>query len=316
MNPVVTAIIPTFRRPALLERSVGSVLAQDYRPLELIVVDDSSGDSTPEMLAGFATLAQAAGVEYRWCTVPNGGPGPARNHAMKLAQGDYFAFLDDDDAWLPGKITRQVAAMQAEPDAGASFTRFVHVGKEDRPKPSAESMQDGWVFESLCTGSTRAHIQTLMISRAAFVATGGFGALRQWEDTEFELRLALLAPFVAVPDVLTVITPAPDSISREAGLEGDLRRDREKLDFLAQFVAAHGRHPRFSMMAAQTLRARIYDEHIKHLLWLGRVREARAAHEQAMSECGPHPLLQRLRRKLLRARVAGWFGLRVRRPGN
>lgn len=314
MNPVVTAIVPTFRRPSLLERSLGSVLAQDYRPLELVVVDDSSGDNTPGVLAAFAPRALAAGVDYRWFTVPNGGPGLARNHAMQQARGAYFAFLDDDDAWLPGKLTRQVAALRAEPAAVASFSRFVHAGKEDRPKPSPDAMQDGWVFESLCAGTTRAYIVTLLITREAFEATGGFGNARNWEDTEFELRLALLGPFVAVPEVLTVVTPSPGSISREAGLEGDLQRDREKLGLLAGFVAARGKHPRFSAMAAASLRARIYDEHIKHLLWLGRVREARAAHEQAQAECGNHPLLLRLRRKLLRARVAGWFGLRVRRP--
>jgi glycosyltransferase involved in cell wall biosynthesis len=313
-KPMVTAIVPTYRRAHLLERSVGSILRQTYRPLELIVVDDGSGDDTQEVLAGFSDRAEQAGIQYRYFEKENGGPGLAKNFAMEHAEGGYFAFLDDDDRWYPQKIETQMHFMQLHPEAGACFTRYVHEGKEDQPKPKLEHMKDGWVFETLCSGETRAYIQTLLITQEAFKATGGFGALFNWEDTEFELRLSLHVPFVAVHDALTIIAPAPESMSREDGLEGDVRRDLEKLALLDKIIEQNREHPRFKIEATRLLRARVYDEHIKHLIWLGRVPEAREAWERAVKECGEQEMLMRLKRKLSRATVAGWFGRKLKKP--
>jgi glycosyltransferase involved in cell wall biosynthesis len=296
-------------------RSCRSVLAQTWRPLELLVVDDGSGDNTPEVLESLYPEARDAGVRYHWRTVPNGGPGAARNDAMSGALGDYFAFLDDDDLWAPDKLEVQMAAMLANPQAGASFTQFIHEGSPDQPKPRPEQMQDGWVFESLCRGTTRAHLQTFLVTRQAVLESGPFAPLYNFEDTEFMLRLALRVPFVAVPRVLTTIcTPGQTTVSREAGLEGDLRRDELKLRVLREFAAAHSQQERYSQPALDALRARVYDEHIKHLIWLGRVGQARQAHAEAIAACGPHEALLKLRRKLLRARVAGWFGLKLKKP--
>lgn len=313
--PLVTAIIPTYRRPGLVARSCRSVFAQTHRPLELIVVDDGSGDETPSVLEALHAEAEAAGVKYYWRTEPNGGPGRARNAAIGLGLGDYFAFLDDDDLWMLDKVATQVAAMQAQPEAGVSFTQFVHEGSEGTPKPRPEQMRDGWVFDSLCAGTTRAHMQTLMVTRQAMLEAGRFEPLYNFEDTEFLLRVSLLFPFVAVPKVLTTIcTPGQATISREAGLEGDLKRDAGKLEVLRKFEQQHGTAVRFSLPALNQLRARIYDEHIKHLIWLGRVAQARQAHTEALAACGPQENLLRLRVKLRRARVAGWFGIRLKKP--
>lgn len=312
--PLVSAIIPTYRRPQLLERSLGSVLRQTYRPLELVVIDDGSGDNTPEVLESFAPRVKEAGVEFNWFSKQNGGPAAARNAGMERAKGELFAFLDDDDRWYPQKLETQLAMMRTHPQAGVSFTRYVHEGKEDQPKPKPEQMRDGWSFDTLCSGQTRAHMQTLVVSREVQRRVGGFREVRNWEDTEYALRLSLESEFLAVREPLTVICTVPGSISREAGLEGDLQRDRDKLQLLDELVAGHGDHPRFNRDAAKLLRARIYDEHIKHLIWLGRVVEARAAWELALQECGEQPLLAQLKGKLTRARMAGWFGRKLKKP--
>lgn len=314
-QPLVSAIIPTYRRPGLVAKSCRSVFAQSWRPLELIVIDDGSGDETPQVLEALRPEAEAAGVALHVRTVINGGPGLARNAAMEMAQGEFFAFLDDDDLWKPHKLTTQVAAMLQRPEAGASFTQFVHESSEDRPKPGPGQLADGWVFDSICRGLTRVHLQTLMIRRSAWQAVGGFAALFNFEDSEFALRLALQFPFVAVPQPLTVIcTPAGGTVSRDAGLEGDLKRDRLKLDVLAEFARKHAGSARFSTTALNALRARVHDEHIKHLIWLGRVAQARQAWKTAMSECGNDERLAALKGKLARARLAGWFGLRLKKP--
>lgn len=311
---LVSAIVPTYQRPKLLERSLGSVLRQTWRPLELVVVDDGSGDDTQQVLATFADKAQAAGVAYRYFEKPNGGPGPAKNFGMEQASGELFAFLDDDDRWYPQKLETQLSMMQTHPEAGVSFTRYLHEGKEDSPKPKPEQMRDGWAFETLCSGETRAHLQTLVIRRSAFEKCGGFSGHRNWEDTEYELRLSLETQFLAVQEALTVISTVENSVSREAGLDGDIARDLEKLVILDELIDKYGSHARFDIAATKVLRARVFDEHVKHLVWLGRVADAREAWDRALQECGEQPILNRLKGKLTRARVAGWFGKKLKKP--
>ncbi len=313
MTPKVSAIIPTFRRPKLLPRALESVLAQTWRPLELVVIDDGSGDDTPKVLADFAPRAKAAGVEFKHFTVANGGPGLARNAGMQQATGELFAFLDDDDAWLPEKLAAQVPLLLTRAGAGLCFTQYTHVGS-DAAKPAPESMRDGWCFETLCDGRTRAHLQTLLVRRAVTEKLGGFLPLFNFEDTEFCLRASLEFEFVALPRPFTVIHGAPDTVSRDRGLEGDLKRDMLKLRVLHEFSLTYSAHSRYSAPALKAYRARIHDEHVKHLLWLGRVRQAREAYESAIEDCGPLPLFEGLRGKIRKARVLGWFGLRLKKP--
>lgn len=310
---LVSAMIPTFRRPQLVGRSIEAVLAQTYRPLELIVIDDGSNDDTPKVLAGYETRAAQAGVEYRWQSTANGGLGKARTKALEMAQGELLAFDDDDDPWLPGKVAAQVSAMQARPDFGVSFTQYLHEGN-DQPKPKPSQMRQGWVFGSLCTGDTRAHVQTLMIRRQVFERVGGFAGYPNFMDTHFALKCALEFQFLAVQQPLTIICTPPKTMSRAGGTEGDVQRDHIKLGVLDDFEREYGNHPRFDAEAFKVQRARIYDEHVKHLLWLGRVPEAKAAWQEAVNFCGEQPMLRKLKRKLTKATIAGVLGLKLKKP--
>ena len=313
-RPLVSAIVPTFRRPRALARSLGSIVRQSWRPLELIVVDDGSGDETPRVLDEFAPVAAEAEVSFVHFEVANGGPGMARNAAMARASGEYFAFLDDDDEWLPEKLERQLAVMEASPDAGVSFTQFHHSSDLTLAKPPADRMTEGWVFDSLCTGTTRAHMQTVMIRRAVFEEIGGFAPLYNFEDMQYLLRASLGFTFVSLIAPMTVIRTEDATVSRAEGLEGDLKRDELKLRVLNEFAKEYRTHPRYSEGSLKVLLGRIYDEHIKHLLWLGRVGEARKAYQTAIGDCGELPRLKRLRRKLFKARIAGMFGKTLRKP--
>ena len=91
--PLFSTIIPTFNRSSLLQRTIKSALMQDPRP-QIIVVDDGSTDDTQQMLAKF-------GDQIEVFTQPNRGPGAARNLGVSHATGDYLAFLDSDDLFLP-----------------------------------------------------------------------------------------------------------------------------------------------------------------------------------------------------------------------
>jgi len=108
MHPgLVTTIIPVYNRAAMLREAVASVLAQTYRPVEVIVVDDGSTDET----AGVAD--ELAGDEVRVIHQPNGGPGTAREAGRRAARGEFIQHLDSDDLLLPHKFALQVAGLVA-----------------------------------------------------------------------------------------------------------------------------------------------------------------------------------------------------------
>jgi len=104
-NPLVSAIIPTYNRAHVICDAVESILAQTYREIEVIVVDDGSKDDTLPRLKQY-------GDRIRVVSQANAGPAAARNRGIAVAQGELIAFLDSDDLWLSTKIERQVALLQ------------------------------------------------------------------------------------------------------------------------------------------------------------------------------------------------------------
>src|SRR5262245_21086983 len=98
VDGLVSTIIPVYNRPALLSEAVTSVLAQTYRPIEIIIVDDGSTDATPEIAQ---SLASAHPTEIRWLRIINGGPGAAREAGRRCARGAFIQYLDSDDLLHP-----------------------------------------------------------------------------------------------------------------------------------------------------------------------------------------------------------------------
>ncbi len=117
--PTVSVIIPTYNFGHFIEDAVASVLDQDVPGVEVIIVDDGSIDDTAER------LSRMTDPRLRTARLPHGGVGAARNHGLSLARGRHIAFLDADDQWRPGKLARQIALLESEPDVGFVFTNFV-----------------------------------------------------------------------------------------------------------------------------------------------------------------------------------------------
>ena len=175
-------VIPTYNRARLVQEAVASVLAQSYRPLELIVVDDGSTDATGAALAGRREVR----LLRQWHT---GMPGQVRNAGVRLARGEFLAFLDSDDLWQPRKLERQVAAATA---AGGTIwhtrERWVRSGRVISQR-SQRHRRSGDLFEE----SLRKCVvgpSTVLLHRAAFIRAGGFREeLEVAEDYELWLRL-------------------------------------------------------------------------------------------------------------------------------
>ena len=111
----VTVVTAAFNAADYIEATIESVLAQTYADFEYIVVDDGSTDATPEIIARYG--ARVSSIRQS-----NAGEGAARNRAFEVAAGDYVAIVDADDVWAPEKLSRQVAAMDADPRAGLCYT--------------------------------------------------------------------------------------------------------------------------------------------------------------------------------------------------
>jgi glycosyltransferase involved in cell wall biosynthesis len=112
--PLISVMIGAYNAAPYLGEAVESVLAQTYRPMELIVVDDGSDDGTGDVARSFGDALTYARQE-------NAGNGAARNRAVQEARGEVFAFLDADDRFTPTKLERQWAALAADPSLDLAF---------------------------------------------------------------------------------------------------------------------------------------------------------------------------------------------------
>lgn len=108
--PLITAVIPTYNARQYVVEAVESALAQSYRPIEVIVVDDGSSDDTPEVLAPLRN-------RIRYIRQENRGLSGARNRGIAESRGELIAFLDADDQWRPEKLRLQWECLQAHPEA-------------------------------------------------------------------------------------------------------------------------------------------------------------------------------------------------------
>lgn len=124
----VSVITPTYNCGRFIAETIDSVLAQSYTDWEMWVVDDCSTDHTREVVTAYA--ARDSRIQYV-CLETNAGAAVARTKAMQLADGQYMAFLDSDDLWLPDKLERQLAFMKRQ-DCAFTCTAYEQMDEEGR----------------------------------------------------------------------------------------------------------------------------------------------------------------------------------------
>ena len=190
-GPEVSVVVPTFNRPQYLRAAIDSVFAQTFTDWELIVADDGSEGETAAYLAALASRPKVKVLRL----AHTGNPGAVRNAACRAAQGDYIAFLDSDDVWLPEKLALQIASLRAHPERGWSHTAFAVIdesgdllrGARARWWPAVE----GWILESLIKMEPVIATSSLIVRRRLLGQVGGFDRkLRMCEDYDLFLRIA------------------------------------------------------------------------------------------------------------------------------
>jgi glycosyltransferase involved in cell wall biosynthesis len=205
----VSVVIPTYNRAADLKRALESVIAQTYRIEEIIVVDDGSTDNTQQMVA-----ALPGPVQYVY--QKNAGPAAARNRGIRMASGDWIAFLDSDDWWFPDKIRLQVEAAELDARVALVYTSACIVS----PDGTQEIMQAADPAK-LWPAMRHSNLvfaggSCVMARRDAIMAEGCFPeSLMVGEDWGLWASLARKHPFASVQEPVTAICVSHTSISHD-----------------------------------------------------------------------------------------------------
>jgi glycosyltransferase involved in cell wall biosynthesis len=218
----VSVVIPTYNRCRQVNAALESVLAQTHSELEVIVVDDGSTDGTGEVIHRLICQYAYDGKPIRYFFQANQGPSVARNKGIEQARGDWIAFLDSDDVWLPEKLELQVLALkQYKGECGACFTDAQMVN--DRGMDASSFRSFGLHFDrtigiapdaalSIARTFCGFWLSTLLVRTDLARQIDGFDPkIKGPEDRDFYFRLALVTPlaYINKPLVRTDRTPSP-----------------------------------------------------------------------------------------------------------
>jgi glycosyltransferase involved in cell wall biosynthesis len=263
----VSVIIPTYNRAALVKEAVASVLAQTCRDFELLVVDDGSTDGTPEALAAYAG-------EIRVLSRPDrGGVSAARNAGIAAARGEWLAFLDSDDLWLPEKLERQMAFMEAHPQLLLSQTEETWVRRGVRVNPPQTHKKEGGRIFLRSLERCLVSPSAVVLHRRLIDDHGGFDEdLPAAEDYDLWLRLGWRYDVGLLPESLIIKRGGhPDQLSGQWGL------DRWRIQALQKLLAAPDLPEPYRQAARRTLedKCAIYAQGCEKR---GKVAEAQAYH--------------------------------------
>ncbi len=210
----ISVIIPTFNRFPFLCRAVDSVLNQTHGDVEIIVVDDGSTDDTPTLFPSQFPEIQYVKVEH------SGLPAVARNTGIRLAKGEFIAFLDSDDQWLPEKLSQQVTVFQRQPTVGLvcsnAFVVRQHEKKPSQPYLRNDQGHSGQVLSELLEDNFIV-TSTAMVRRAALERVGLFcedRTLQAVEDYDLWLRMAAQSEIAYLGALLAVYRDIPSASIR------------------------------------------------------------------------------------------------------
>lgn len=199
----MSVIVPTYDRAALIPTALGSILAQSFSDLEILVIDDGSTDDTEQV------VGRLRDRRLRYHRMPaNRGQAAARNEGLRHARGEFFAFLDSDDRWVPGKLDSFIRVFRDAPsDVGCVYSDMQRFWTDGRVTYHRSPLvrRGRWIDPGTRWYQVhRLGIQATVIRRRCLEAVGPFDeALRSLEDMELFMRLAMAWKFVHIAEPLT-----------------------------------------------------------------------------------------------------------------
>lgn len=238
--PLVSVVIPVYNAESHIDSVIADVLAQTYRPLEVVIVDDGSTDGTAEIARRYEGI--------RYYRQDNAGPSAARNAGVALAAGEFIAFLDSDDLWTADKLERQMQLFAEHPELGvvicdSEMRRIRPDGTRVFSLFQSKGMDRGffgsdWEVVGAAGKLLRDNFITTpsLVARTSLLLRFPFNtARRHVEDLELWLKLAINARLGYVPEVCVTVLDHGDGLSSQ---------QREMLaasiEVFEAFVAEHG----------------------------------------------------------------------------
>lgn len=279
MQPSVSVVVPAYNEPDFLAEALRSVASQTVMPLEVVVVDDGSPRSVQK-----AAESAGLGPRLRFMRQENAGGAAARNRGIALAQGDWIAFLDHDDRWLPHKLQRQLAAVQ--PGTGLVFCQLRSFGTGTTGGTFPTEPPSGPMVRALLQRTWIRTLSTVLVRRNLFAPEAWFRTdLTIANDLELYYRIAERTDWAFVPEVLVEWRRTGSTASADA-----LSLHQECVRVVEELAARLGVGP------GSDLRRLVRDRLLRHVLGgaraalvAGDAAAARRAYRRALS-LGGQPL--------------------------
>jgi len=222
-NPLVSVVIPAFNCASFISETLEGVYQQTYVNWEIVVIDDGSTDDTKSALEPHMH-------RIRYFYQENKGTAAARNAGIQRARGEFVAFLDNDDYWVPEKLDLQVRALQAHPDCGLVFSdgkeiagstilrdslmaKRLHHWVNQRGDQESRATH-GWLFNELIMENLIYSVSGVMVRKISVEKIGGFDeSITIADDYDFYLRLTQLYPVAFLQACLYIWRYRKDSQS-------------------------------------------------------------------------------------------------------
>lgn len=223
--PLLTVVTPSFNQSEFIAQTIESVVSQDYPRIEYIVMDGGSTDGTLEVLRRYEG-------RLRWISENDAGQSDAIHRGFSLGSGDILAWLNADDLYAPGAVSRAVAALMANAGAGFVYGNADFIDQDGRP--AGHQMRRSWDFDHLLNYRNFISQPATFFRRQAYEAVGGLSLdLHYVMDYDLWIKLGRRFEVVAIPETLALVR----MYAQTKTASGGLARVRE----MRQMVARHGR---------------------------------------------------------------------------
>ncbi len=226
-DELVSIVLPTYNRADLIVETIQSVIDQSYSQWELIIIDDGSSDDSKDRIAHFNDeRIQYHVIEH------TGILGKVRNEGMHLAKGNYIAFLDSDDLWLPHKLEFQLSLLKKYPQTAFIFGHGEQFGTGAIPPPELEPLFIGNVFLfQLLEERFIIYPSTFLFKREVLNAIGYINEHMSGGDNDFFFKMAWRQEGVFIGEQLVKIRKHNQNISAER----EFTFSRENVELIRRF---------------------------------------------------------------------------------
>ncbi len=197
-QPLISVIIPTHNRPDFLRKTIQSILDQTYSNIEIIIISNGYNIENAKVAASFLD-PKIIYVEQE----NSGGPASPRNHGIRIAKGEFIAFCDDDDLWMPDKLTKQAAILLNNATQDVCYTKMLRFDETNKEWSVAHEECAADLSSLLYVNTVP--ISSLMIKKKLMDQIGGFCESKIVgfsEDYEFILRCAGITKFAYIDEYL------------------------------------------------------------------------------------------------------------------